>query len=398
MLNTYIEMVWKNLKNRKVRSYLTIIGIVIGITTMITILLLGEGLQRGMTDQFDKFGTRRIFIGPKSASGFGPPSGSSALTESDVDVLKSMPSVEYVTPVYMDMAKVEFKRERKNINILSYEAEDIKQMAEDIDINLIEGKWFEDKDTYGVVIGYSLAKEEVFENNIRLRNGLKIEDKKFKVIGIKEKEGDANSDTTISMLIDSLRDIKDRPKAITAISAMVKKGEDMELVAKKIEDKLERRRGDENFQVTSPVKIKEQTGSILAVVRIVFLSIAFISLLVGGIGIMNSMFTSVLERTREIGVMKAIGARNSVIQILFLLEAGGVGMIGGVIGTAIGILLTYGIAKGITASGFVEILIEIKPSVILLGILFSFIVGMISGLIPAIKAARLQPVEALRYE
>ena len=393
----YLPLVWKNLLNRKMRSYLTLVGIIIGITSLIAVLVLGQGLEKGITDQFDKFGVRRIFVGPKSASGFSPPAGLSDFTKEDVDLLDAMPSLEYVSPVYMETGKVEFKQEHKNLEVIAYEPEDAERTFADLDVKLLEGRWFDETDPYGVVIGYGIAKE-AFDEEIRLKNSIKIDGKKFKVIGIKEEQGAKNQDYVINMALDTLREIKNRPKAITTITATVKAGEDVVAVAKKLEDKLERKRGDKNFQVTTPTKIKEQTGEIMGVVQIVVAGIAFISLIIGGIGIMNSMFTAVLERTREIGVMKALGATQRFIRIIFLLEAGFFGLIGGILGTAVGLGISYGLQKVINSYGLVKIAVETPPDLIFWSIVFSFLVGVISGLIPAVKASRLQPIEALRYE
>jgi len=393
----YLPLVWKNLLNRKMRSYLTLVGIIIGITSLIAVLVLGQGLEKGVTDQFDKFGVRRIFVGPKSASGFHPPAGLSDFTKEDVDLLDAMPSLEYVSPIYMETGKVEFKQEHKNLEVIAYEPEDAERTFGDLDVKLLEGRWFDETDPYGIVIGYGIAKE-AFDEEIRLKNSIKIDGKKFKVIGIKEEQGVKNQDYVVNMALDTLREIKNKPKAITTITATVKQGEDVAAVAKKLEDKLERKRGDKNFQVTTPTKIKEQTGEIMGIVQIIVAGIALISLIVGGIGIMNSMFTAVLERTREIGVMKALGATQRFIWIIFLLEAGFFGLIGGILGTVVGLGISYGLQKVINSYGLVKIVVETPPDLIFWSIVFSFLVGVISGLIPAVKASRLQPIEALRYE
>ncbi|HIE33536.1 MAG TPA: FtsX-like permease family protein [Candidatus Altiarchaeales archaeon] len=146
-------------------------------------------------------------------------------------------------------------------------------------------------------------------------------------------------------------------------------------------------------------QVRETVNSILLVIQIVVIGIAAISLIVGGVGIMNSMYTSVLERTREIGVMKAIGARNSDIMLLFLIESGIIGLVGGIIGCLIGVGLAKGVEFVATQELSTAILkASITPGLIIGALIFSFMVGCISGLLPAKGAAEMNPIDALRYE
>jgi putative ABC transport system permease protein len=197
-----------------------------------------------------------------------------------------------------------------------------------------------------------------------------------------------------------LFDIKD--EYITAI-VKVKPNYETEKVAEDIEDALRKDRGldegEEDFQVQSLEQMMEATGIVLDAVQWVVIGIALISLFVGGIGIMNTMYTSVLERTQEVGVMKAVGARNTDILLLFLIESGTIGMVGGGVGCLIGIAISKGF-EYIAVSQFDIVLIKasITPELILGALAFSFLIGSISGGLPARQAAQLKPVDALRYE
>ena len=164
------------------------------------------------------------------------------------------------------------------------------------------------------------------------------------------------------------------------------------------ENKLERKRDDENFQVLSASQIAEQINSVLGIIQVVLIGIAAISLVVGGIGIMNSMYTSVLERTKEIGIMKSIGARNSDILMLFLLESGFIGLIGGVFGVLLGSGIGILVGKAAASAGYGILKIKISFGLIMFGLAFAIIIGMISGALPARQASKLKPVDALRYE
>ena len=165
----------------------------------------------------------------------------------------------------------------------------------------------------------------------------------------------------------------------------------------KVKREFERQRGDKNIEVVTPTQILEQIGSILGVVQAVLVGIAAISLVVGGIGITNSMYTTVLERTKEIGIMKSIGARNFDVLAIFLIESGLMGLVGGFFGVLLGTGISLAIGKFSTEAGF-KLLVAVNPGLMLFGLLFAFIVGMISGSLPARQASKLKPVDALRHE
>ena len=157
-------------------------------------------------------------------------------------------------------------------------------------------------------------------------------------------------------------------------------------------------RDDENFQVVTPAQIAEQINNVLGVVQIVLVGIAAISLVVGGIGIMNSMYTSVLERTREIGIMKSIGARNEDILKIFLIEAGLLGLVGGVFGVAIGVGIGKVVEIFAASAGYGLLKVPINFWIIGFGLGFAILVGTVSGALPAIRASKMNPVDALHYE
>lgn len=397
MIAEYFKVALKNMRNRRLRSYLTMLGIVIGVTALIALVTLGQGLQASVTEQFDKFGTRRIFVGPKVTSGFGSPSGVTELTEKDVETLEKLSFLEYVVPLLSTTYQVEYNNRKESMGVNGVGTEDTERSFSDLDINIAEGRFIEEKDHYNAVIGYKVA-EDLFDKGIPVRSSIRINDVKFRVVGIFEEQGDRDTDYAIYVPIDTVREFMGKEDAVSGITANVKKGVELDDAVRKIERELERARDDENFQITTPQKIKEQTGAILGIVNLVVSAIAAISLIVGGIGIMNSMYTSVLERTREIGVMKAIGARNSDVFGFFVVESGIMGFAGGALGIAIGLMLSLGLAAAINATGFVTISMSVSYSLVIFGLLFSFGLGMISGALPAVRAARLKPVDALRYE
>jgi len=202
---------------------------------------------------------------------------------------------------------------------------------------------------------------------------------------------------TESDLNDAL-DIKDEYDIIVV---QLEKNSDPEKVAEAITEKLRKDRGlkegEEDFNVQTPIAALASINTILNVINVIVIGIALISLLVGAIGIANTMYTSVLERTKEIGVMKAIGARNSDILLIFLFESGLLGLVGGIVGVLIGMLMAWTAATGAnTALGTNLFIIKFNPALIIGSIIFSFLIGTVSGVLPARQASKLKPVDALR--
>ena len=258
-------------------------------------------------------------------------------------------------------------------------------------------------DKFKVVLGYEHTQTDLFEKRVELGDKIELNDKVFKVVGFLEKIGSPPDDQSAIITLDAYEDIFDKKDELGFIIAQAQVGEDALKVAAAVKKDLRidhgLEEGKEDFSVETPDQFAATFNVILDIVQIVLIGIAGISLLVGGIGIMNTMYTSVLERTKDIGVMKALGAKNSHIMYLFLVESGLYGLGGGVVGVIIGI----GLAKlvellFVLTVGPAFLLIEINWWLVFGTLLFSFLVGGISGITPARQASKLKPVDALRYE
>ena len=393
MILEYFKLAVNNIAHRKVRSWLTIIGIIIGIASIIALISLSMGLKNSITAQFESFGSDKLLI---SAATFqGPGSLSIGLTEKDVTTLERLSEFDIVAPFIARPGSVEFKKESKFPVIFGMPPEDAQKLFE-ATRDIEEGRFLRQGDKYDAVLG-SRAAKKLFEKEIRINNRIEINGVSFKVVGIYKEIGNQQDDNAISIPLESFQEIFDTNGQIDFITARVKPGTDIPSLQKKVERVLERERGDKNFQVVTPTQILEQISQVLGIVQLVLVGIAAISLVVGGIGIMNSMYTSVLERTRDIGVMKAIGAKDSDIMKIFLIESGLMGFVGGIFGVALGTLLSLTIGRYATESGF-KLLVTVNPQLMLFGLLFAFIIGIISGALPAYRASQLNPVEALRHE
>ena len=304
-------------------------------------------MQKAINKQFELLGANIIYITPGSI--YGPGGGTSMLTKHDLDLVKRVHGVDLAGAYSLKIAKVKFKNEVKYAwisGIMTDESQDL--MLEQTGIRIVKGQErFRQNDRYKAAVGYLIWNGKFFDDAVDVNDNIFINDKKFEVVGLVSRIGNSQDDSSIWIPMDTAKELFGIKDEYAAILARVKGSYDVNKVAEDIKKRLRRDRGqkegEEDFQVMTTEQIRETVNSILLVLQIVVVGIAAISLIVGGVGIMNSMYTSVLERTREIGVMKAIGARNSDIMLLFLIESGIIGLVGGIIGCLIGV----GLAKGV---------------------------------------------------
>jgi len=394
MITEYFLLAINSITHRKLRSWLTIIGIIIGVAAIISLITISRGLENTIETQFEQFGTNRILI---SSKGFqGPGTASGGLTSKDVDTIKKISGFKYVVPGIFKSAEVKYNKEVGFTQIAALPAEDYEQFLSDANIGLEQGRSIKSNDKFSAVIGIRVAKE-MFSKELRIGSKIEINKQEFKIVGILKEIGNSQDDNQINIPLETAREIFNEPNQVDVIIAQTKPGVGIPSLQKKIEKELKQKRGDTNFQVMTASQILEQINTILGIVQIVLVGIAAISLIVGAIGILNSMYTSVLERTKDIGIMKAIGARNSDVLGIFLVESGLMGFVGGVFGTALGTLVALLVGKIAAQAGFLLIM-KIEFPLLLFGLFFAFLVGMISGALPAYQASKLKPVDALRYE
>ena len=380
------------------------IGIFIGISAVVALISLGQGLEEYIEEQFDVLGVDKIIIESKT---LGPPGSATSksliLTSKDLRIIKDTKGVENAAGILIKSGIVKFKQESEIAFTFGMNEEYLSIFEKLGNFEVIVGRDLTDKDRFKAVVGYNHAHGNIWEKPIQLRDTLEIEGHKFKIIGIRGKIGNPFDDNSVSIPKATLKEILAINDEESQILAKTEKGYNPEKVAEEIERRLRKSRDEKENQETFNVLTSEQLLSafqnIFAFVQGIIVGIAAISLLVGGVGIMNTMYTSVLERTKEIGTMKAVGAKNSHILFLFLIESGLLGLMGGLIGVIIGI----GLAKTAEYIAFVYIgtpLVKasLNPLIILIALIFSFVVGTLSGIFPAMQASKLKPVDAFRYE
>ncbi|MDP6642010.1 MAG: ABC transporter permease, partial [Candidatus Nanoarchaeia archaeon] len=319
MISDYFRVALINIRHRKLRAWLTVIGIVIGVGAVITLLLVSQGLENAIIEQFNQIGANRIYVFPKTQL---VGSFESALTERDQDTVDSVAGVEWTIGYRLTGAEIKFGREKDfSPFIISIQTNGLREKVKDVFFYTPQkGRMFNGGERKAVFIGHNIA-FEVFDGDVSIGGNLKINDVKFKVIGVASRLGTPDDNNILIPEEDFIELFPSFNNELSFIEIKVTDGSNVNEVANKIEKRLENKRDDENFSVDTPESFLESLQTVLATIQIVLGGIAAISLVVGGIGIANSMFTSVLERTKEIGIMKAIGARNSEILSIFLAEA-----------------------------------------------------------------------------
>ncbi len=395
----------KYLKTQRLRSWLTIIGIVIGIATIVSLVSIGDGIKTDIEKQMSEFGTNSIIIVPVNIEkegmmfgGVGRRPTSGKLFEKDYDKVKTTPGIELVARVLYSRTSVEHKDKKVTAPVYATDSEIFDMWPDYLVVE--QGRLFDDNERGVVVLGYSAANDMFGSHNIKVNNRIKIGGKTFRVVGVMKKIGTSLSQTDDSAIYIPYKDGRELfkstllDKEINIIMATVGEGYDVIGVKEAIQQKLlalhKVSEEDKDFSVITSDYIKNVVGQVLDTMSIFLLIISSVSAFVGGIGISNTMFMSVLNRTREVGVLKSIGAKKKDILALFVIEAIMLGLIGGVIGSAIGIAIVdlvnqYGIAA------------YVNPLFLIAVLIFSMMIGVVAGAIPAYNASNIPAIEALRY-
>jgi putative ABC transport system permease protein len=402
------------LLHSKLRSWLTIIGIVIGVAAIVAIVSIGEGAQASVNSRLAGLGADIITVSPGferaqgnfggfREGGGGGRTTSGNLTDKDIQVIKSVDNVLFINGVISGRADTTYLAETASLSVEGVEPLAWKNI---ITTALASGRYLDSGDANSIVIGNSVA-TRTFKQPLTINKVISIEDKPFKIVGILQASGGfGGDDNRIFMPITEARDILNKTNNnYDSITIKVADASLADSIVNETTQKLIISRQllgkTQDFTMTSAQAIQQQIQSVTQTFTLFLAAIAAVSLLVGAVGIANTMFTSVLEKTKEIGIMKAIGAKNRDIMIIFLLNSGLVGFVGGVIGISLGagissILPNFlGNIAGLGRGGITTV---VPLSLLAEALLISIAIGMIAGAIPAYRASKLKPVDALRYE
>ncbi len=401
----YIMYSLNHVKNRKMRSWLTVLSILIGITAIYALVSFGQGLQIYMSELATEMGTDKLMIQPKGAMAAGFDLDF-YISKEEADFISKVNGIDEVIGMYAKAIEVEHKKQKKYVFGMSLPTQGKeKDLVYDMfTVSMDQGRELKSGDKLKVTLGYNYQfANKIFSKAINIGDKISINGVSVDVVGFFESLGSAPDDSQVYLTEEGMLLIfPETEDKFQYVFARTAPGEEPSEVAERAEEKLRKfkgqKEGQEDFIIQTFEQAIEVFGTIITVINAVLLLIAMISVVVASVNIMNTMYTAVLERTKEIGVMKAIGAKNIDIMFIFLFEAGLLGLIGG----ALGILLGYGIAKmggSIAASAGYGLLQPVFPLWLTIGcLLFAFFVGAFSGLMPARQASKLKPVDALRYE
>jgi putative ABC transport system permease protein len=407
--STYLKMGLNMLVHSKLRSWLTIIGIVIGVGAVIGIMSLGDSMQASINSKLSEMDLTKITITPgysKASSNMpGPPGtrGSSStdatLTDKDMRALQGLDKVQYKEGEISGSEKVKYMGQTATLSITGIDPQVWKYMST---LKTSSGRLLEPADTYVAVIGSSIADSEIFDKKIGINQVITINNKSVRVVGILEEKG-TGDDSKIYMPIDgAVNLITDAKKNVYDSITVKATSEDqvdglIEVVKKRLMiSRHINQEKDRDFTVSASKSMAESVTELTGTMTLFLEAIAAVSLLVGAVGIANTMFTSVLEKTKEIGTMKAIGAKNKDILMIFLFNSGMVGLVGGILGVMLGAVVSSGLQTMMgsdMASGT-----GLSFTLMFEGLFLAVSIGIISGVVPAYRASKLKPVDALRYE
>lgn len=393
-----IKMALSSLKAHKLRSMLTMLGIIIGVGSVIAVVAIGQGGEQVLKEQFTgESNTIELFYLPpdeeieaNASSLYEDP-----FTQDDIKMIETIPEVKRVVATSTESAQVRLRQETTDSMVMG-----INQAYLDVrGLDIVEGRNLLASDFLGgarvAVVTDGLA-EDLFEdeNTSLLGHVIYIGTQPVEIVGVVEAETGLFSlgSNTIYVPMKTWQAIFAKT-SVTEISLQTESADDLQIAGEKAAKMLNQVHGKEDaYQILNMEEIAEGIGQITRIMTIIISSIAGVSLLVGGIGVMNIMLVSVTERTREIGIRMSLGATRGQILFQFLVEAMTLTLIGGVIGMALGTGAAFAVSH---FAGWPPL---VSVPVIIGGVLFSMLIGVIFGLLPANKAAKLDPIESLRYE
>jgi len=392
-----------NLKKRKSRSGLTIISVFIGVTAIFVLISFGQGLVSFIDEMAQEMGDDKIIVQPKGF-GFGPPIATNViLKDKDVNFIEDIAGVKESTGIYFTTAPVEIKDKRKYVYVMGSDIKEHRELINELyNLDIIQGRELEGKEKKEAVFGYSYQKDDkTFPKTLKLRDKVDLNNVTIKVKGFYDEVGNPIDDYNIYLTTEGYEKIFS-PTSYSMILIRSAPGIDPSKLAETIQEKLRKERkqsrGNEDFSVETFEEVIASFTSILITLNVILVLIAFISLVVAGVNIANTMYASVLERTKDIGVMKAIGAKNSNILAMFAFESGLLALIGGLLAVSVGTIISLVAGKFIADSGFGILTPSMPLSLYLACIFFSLFIGIVSGAMPAYRASKMKPVDALRYE
>ncbi len=403
-LKEYFKIAFKSLTTRRVRSWLTIVGIVIGVFLIVSLLSLSEGLKGAVLQQLNMMGRDLIIVMPGDMTNVTSLMAGAKLSEEDIKIIKKTAGVQKAVSVDYTSAVIRYNNQKKTVLLYGADwREGLDIFKNDVGWSIAEGRW--PAPGKNEIIAGSIVATETFPG-MKVGSEAVIKGRKFIIVGILNSVGSKQDDSMVGIDLNIFKAVTGERTGAKQVMAKIKAGYSVDEAAEKMKSNLNENRkrqigqkeNDSSYTVLTSEKVASIVGNVMGLIQAVIIGFASIAIVVGGIGIMNTMYTSVNERIKEIGIMKAIGAKNSTITTIFLIESGIFGMLGGVGGTLFGLIFAKGIEIYFQIHPLFYLKADVGPGLILFGIIFSFLVGCVSGYFPARVASKLKPVDALRYE
>ncbi len=405
MIKDYFLLAVKNLSRRKLRSWLTMIGIFVSIAIIFVLISLSLGLQLAMSEHIRTLGADKIFIYPSLSAGLPGTDNPIKMTLDDYEVVSRISGVKAATYMAMESGKIKFKDQIKYFIVIGFplDKEAATVFLESGSLKTDEGKFLAEGDSGYINLGSEFKYGKLFDKPVKTGDTIYLNDYPLRVKGIFKSLGNPGDDSQTYLGIEDMKEIFNTSDRVDYMVVQTQQGADIQEVAAKIEKKLLDFRGltekTKDFSVVTPEELLRSIKDVLNIITAFLLAVAAISLVVGAVGIANTMYTAVLERYREIGIMKAVGARNSDVLKVFLIESGLLGLVGGLIGIVLGIIMGKAIEYIAIYQLHTTLLQSPIPPLLVIGcLLFAFVIGAVSGTFPAWQASRIKPVQALRYE
>lgn len=393
----------RNMKRRQLRSWLTIIGIIIGIATIVVLVSVGEGVKKDINDQLEAFGSDMVMVMPYSmedVSGFGPGLTSSGrLFERDISYIERVPGIKDISKGVFGRVALRFRDKEISSPVYAVTPNTFDMYESQYEIE--EGRYIQDGERHVAFLMNDAANELFGKDKVKVNSYLYIGGSKYRVVGIAKKIGTSMSEADDSAIYvpyldrDELFGDTLAEDELSYVFIQLDKGVDTDEASERIEEQLassHRVSTDEaDFTLMTSESVKEMVNQVTDILTGSLFLIGLISAVVGGIGIANTMFMSVVERTKEIGILKSIGASSWQILALFLTEAGLIGGVGGLIGLGLGMILMAPIP-------YLGIIPYLAPEVAAGVVVFAMVVGLAAGFVPARNASSIPAIEALRYD
>ncbi|MEM1988252.1 MAG: FtsX-like permease family protein [Candidatus Woesearchaeota archaeon] len=381
ILKDYFKIAWQYLKSKKLRTFLTVVGVSISLILIFTLLILGSSLKNSIEEQFNKISPQTVFVLAKTSGGIFQSSFVKQLKKDDCKYIENNPLVDICTYLYTKFVTIEIANEKMFTSILVTNNNFYSNINK-FGYTVAEGKVPKKGEA---LVGYLYSTDKIIKEPLKIGDTIVIDGKKFKIVGFLEELGNPQDDMNIYLHEDDFK--IDR---VNILQFLIKDLEEVE----KIKDQFNKKKNG-NFEFLTTEALLEQTKDLLNIINYAIIAIASISLIVGSLGISNTLITSVYERKRDIGIMKAMGAKNSDIFKMIMIETIIIMFISIIIGMSLGYLIGYSATLIFNNLGY-KLRLIVTFQDIILTLSFALFFGFVSAYIPAKMATKLDPIEAIR--